>query len=105
MTRDQVADVVKARKQGRGAASAAPGRAEFRLDGGCKVTVAGLPDERPETVVAKLREALKAAQARAGNRPAVRRKPPSTTRVAPRAFGVVLGPEPPSIPITLCFIL
>jgi ParB family transcriptional regulator, chromosome partitioning protein len=65
MTRDQVADVVKARKQGRGAASAAPGRAEFRLDGGCKVTVTGLPDERPETAVAKLKEALKAAQARA----------------------------------------
>ena len=65
LTRDQVANVVKARKQGRGAASPALGRAEFRLDGGCKVTVAGLPDERPETVVAKLREALKAAQARA----------------------------------------
>jgi ParB family chromosome partitioning protein len=64
LTRDQVADVVKARKQGRGAASPAAGRAEFRLDGS-KVTLSGLPDDRPETVVALLRQALKLAQERA----------------------------------------
>jgi ParB family chromosome partitioning protein len=64
LTRDQVADVVKARKSGRGAVPPGTTRAEFRLDGGCKVTIAGLADDRPETVVAKLREALKAAQAR-----------------------------------------
>jgi hypothetical protein len=60
-----VADVVKARKAGRGVDSPVASRAEFRLAGGCKVTVAGLPDDQPETVVAKLREALKAAQAKA----------------------------------------
>jgi hypothetical protein len=65
LNRDQVADVVKARKSGRGAVPPGTGRAEFRLGGGRRVTVAGLPDDRPETVVATLREALKAAQAKA----------------------------------------
>jgi ParB family chromosome partitioning protein len=65
LTRDQVADVVKARKQGRGAASTATGRAEFRLDGGRKVTLSGLPDDRPETILAALKEVTKTVQARA----------------------------------------
>jgi ParB family chromosome partitioning protein len=65
LTRDQVVDVVKARKEGRGARVPSTGRTEFRLRDGCKVTVAGLPDDDPETVVARLKEALKAAQARA----------------------------------------
>jgi ParB family chromosome partitioning protein len=64
LTRNQVADVVKARKQGRGAASTAAGRAEFKLDGGRKVTLSGLPDDRPETILAALREVTKTVQAR-----------------------------------------
>lgn len=64
MTRDQVADVVKARKQGRGAASPAAARAEFKLEGGRKVTVAGLPDDRPDTVLAALAEATRQARRR-----------------------------------------
>jgi ParB family transcriptional regulator, chromosome partitioning protein len=63
LTRGQVADVVKARKQGRGATPAI-GRAEFRLDGGRKVTIAGLADDRPETVLAALREVVKQVQRR-----------------------------------------
>ena len=65
MTRDRVADVVKARKAGRGGASPAKARAEIRLDDGRKVTLAGLADDQPESVVAALRDALKVAQARA----------------------------------------
>ena len=63
LTRDQVADVVKARKEGRGARPAS-GRAEFRLEGGRKVTIAGLPDDRPETILAALREVVKQVQHR-----------------------------------------
>jgi ParB family transcriptional regulator, chromosome partitioning protein len=63
LTRGQVADVVKARKQGRGATPAI-GRAEFRLDGGRKVTIAGLADDRPETILAALREVVKHVQRR-----------------------------------------
>ena len=59
----QVADVVKARKEGRGARPAT-GRAEFRLEGGRKVTIAGLPDDRPETILAALREVVKQVQHR-----------------------------------------
>jgi ParB family chromosome partitioning protein len=65
LTRDQVADVVKARKRGRGAVPPGTTRAEIRLQDGRKVTLAGLADDEPETVVAVLREALKVAQARA----------------------------------------
>jgi ParB family transcriptional regulator, chromosome partitioning protein len=64
LNRDQVADVVKARKSGRVGASPAVGRAEFKLEGGRKVTVAGLPDDRPETILAALREVVKTVQAR-----------------------------------------
>src|SRR5262249_39285040 len=63
LTRDQVADVVKARREGRGVASPTA-RVEFKLPGGCKVTVAGLADDRPETVLARLTEAVKAARAK-----------------------------------------
>src|SRR5262249_19937285 len=52
LTRDQVADVVKARKSGRGGSSPAAGRAEFRLDGGRRLTISGLRDDRPETILA-----------------------------------------------------
>ena len=65
MTRDQVADVVKARKSGREQDTTAAARAEFKLEGGCKVVISGLPDDRPETILAKLREATKQAQRRA----------------------------------------
>lgn len=65
LSRDQVAEVVKARKSGRGAVPPGTSRAELRLGGGCKVTISGMPDDQPETVIAKLKEALKAAQARA----------------------------------------
>jgi ParB family transcriptional regulator, chromosome partitioning protein len=60
LNRGQVVEAVKARKEGRGAKPAAS-RAEIRVDGS-KVTLSGLPDDRPETVVAVLRRALKLAQ-------------------------------------------
>lgn len=41
------------------------GWAEIRLDGRRKVMLSGLPDDRPETAVAALREALKLMQGRA----------------------------------------
>jgi ParB family transcriptional regulator, chromosome partitioning protein len=56
LTRDQVADAVKAHKEGRGAKAPAVGRAEFKLEGGCKVVLSGLPDDRPETILARLAE-------------------------------------------------
>jgi ParB family chromosome partitioning protein len=64
LSRDQVADVVKARKAGRGVDSPIVGRAEFRLGGGGKVLLSGLADDRPETILAALREATKQAQRR-----------------------------------------
>jgi ParB family transcriptional regulator, chromosome partitioning protein len=64
LNRDQVADVVKARKSGKGGGPPGTNRAEFRLDGGRKVVLSGLPDDRPESVVAALREALRQAQGR-----------------------------------------
>jgi ParB family chromosome partitioning protein len=64
LTRDQVADVVKARKSGRGAAAPSAGRAKFWLEGGRKVVLSGLPDDRLETVLAALREVTRAVQAR-----------------------------------------
>jgi ParB family chromosome partitioning protein len=62
LNRDQVADVVKARKSGRGEASARYRRAEIRLEGGMKVTLSGLPDDQPKTIQAALRQALKTVQ-------------------------------------------
>jgi ParB family chromosome partitioning protein len=62
LNRGQVVEAVKARKEGRGAKPTA-GRAEIRVEGS-KVTLSGLPDDRPETVVAVLRRALKLAQER-----------------------------------------
>lgn len=64
LNRDQVADVVKARKTGKGGGPPGTTRADIRLDGGRKVVLSGLPDDRPESVVAALREALGPAQAR-----------------------------------------
>jgi hypothetical protein len=42
-----------------------PGRAEIRLEGGRKAVVSGLADDRPETILAALRQATKAVQGRA----------------------------------------
>jgi ParB family chromosome partitioning protein len=64
LTRDQVVETVRARKSGKGDGPPGTNRAEFRVDG-AKVTLAGLADDRPETVVAVLRKALKLAQERA----------------------------------------
>ena len=50
MTRDQVAGVVKARKEGRATSMPATARVELKLDGGRKLSLSGLPDDRPETV-------------------------------------------------------
>jgi ParB family chromosome partitioning protein len=59
LTRDQVADVVKARKEGRPAA-ARPGRRTFKLPDGHKVTIEGPAveggDEAVADVLAKLRK-------------------------------------------------
>jgi ParB family chromosome partitioning protein len=64
LTRDQAAAAVR-EKTGRGEASGRKGRAEIRLEGGRKVTLSGLADDRPETAVAALKEALKVMQGRA----------------------------------------
>jgi hypothetical protein len=63
LTRDQAAAAVR-EKTGRGDF---PGkvRAEIRLEGGRKVAVSGLADDRPETILAALRQAMKAVQGRA----------------------------------------
>jgi len=63
LTRDQAAAAVR-EKTGRGRASPAVGRAEFRLEKGGKVVVSGLADDRPETILAALKEVTKAVQAR-----------------------------------------
>jgi ParB family chromosome partitioning protein len=62
LTREQVADVVNARKSGRGEASRRRGRAEIRLEGGQKITVSGLTDDQPRTILAALRQGIKAVQ-------------------------------------------
>lgn len=64
LTRDQAAAAVRERT-GRGEAPGRKGRAEIRLDGGRKVIISGLTDDRPETILATLREATKQAQRRA----------------------------------------
>jgi ParB family transcriptional regulator, chromosome partitioning protein len=64
LKRDEVAEVVKARKTGQGGVPRGTSRAEFRLDGGRKVTIAGLADDRPETILAALREVVKQVQRR-----------------------------------------
>ena len=63
LTRDQAAAAVR-EKTGRPAPPARKGRAEIRLDGSRKVTLSGLPDDRPETVAAALKQALKQVQGR-----------------------------------------
>jgi ParB family chromosome partitioning protein len=62
LTRDQAAAAVR-EKTGRGEA---PGkaRAEIRLEGGRKVIVSGLADDRPEAILTALRQAMKAVQGR-----------------------------------------
>jgi ParB family chromosome partitioning protein len=64
MTRDQVADVVKVKKSGRGAVTPGTGRSELKLEGGRKLVISGLADDRPETLLATLREATRTVQAR-----------------------------------------
>jgi ParB family chromosome partitioning protein len=53
LTRDQVADVVKARKEGRSAA-ASPGRRAFKLPDGHKVTIEGPAVDAGDAAVAEL---------------------------------------------------
>ncbi len=61
LTRDQAAAAVR-EKTGRVAPPPRHGRAEIRLDGGRKVTISGLPDDRPETIAVALKQALKQVQ-------------------------------------------
>jgi ParB family chromosome partitioning protein len=61
LTRDQAAAAVR-EKTGRVAPPPRKGRAEIRLDGGRKVTISGLPDDRPETIAVALKQALKQVQ-------------------------------------------
>jgi hypothetical protein len=63
LTRDQAAAAFR-EKTGRGEASGRKGRAEIRLEGGRKVIVSGLADDRPETILAALRQAMKSVQGR-----------------------------------------
>jgi ParB family transcriptional regulator, chromosome partitioning protein len=61
LTRDQAAAAVR-EKTGRVAPPPRKGRAEIWLDGGRKVTISGLPDDRPETIAEALKQALKQVQ-------------------------------------------
>jgi ParB family chromosome partitioning protein len=65
LTRDQAAQVVKARKSGRAAPAAAAARREIKLGDGTKVTVAGPGAAGPEAAQAALKAALKVVQAEA----------------------------------------
>jgi ParB family transcriptional regulator, chromosome partitioning protein len=58
LTRDEAAAAVR-EKTGRGTPPARKGRVDIRLAGGRKVTIAGLADDRQETIVAALKQALK----------------------------------------------
>ena len=58
LTRDEVVAAVK----GRGAPKP---KVEIKLDGGKKVTITGLPDDEPETIVSALKAALRQMQGRA----------------------------------------
>jgi ParB family chromosome partitioning protein len=64
LTRDEAAAVVR-EKTGRGIPASRKGRVEISLGSGRKVTVSGLADDRPETIVSALRQALKQMQGRA----------------------------------------
>jgi ParB family chromosome partitioning protein len=64
LTRDQAAAAVR-EATGRAGPGPRKGRAEIRLDGGRKVVVSGLADDRPETLLAALRQAAKAVQGEA----------------------------------------
>ena len=64
LTRDEAAAVVR-EKTGRTVPPSRKGRVEIRLGEGRKVTVSGLADDRPETVAAALKHALKQVQERA----------------------------------------
>ena len=63
LTRDQAAAAVR-EKTGRGEAPGWKGKAEIRLEDGCKVVISGLADDRPETILAALRQATKQVQGR-----------------------------------------
>lgn len=69
LSRDAVAEAVKARKAGRAQTATAavprPTRAEYRLDDGSRVTIAGPAAATTHEHVAALRRALKLAQERA----------------------------------------
>ena len=64
LTRDEAAVAVREKTGGK-VPAARKGRVEIRLGGGRKVTVSGLADDRPETIVAALKQALKQMQERA----------------------------------------
>ena len=64
LTRDEAAAAVR-EKTGRTVPPSRKGRVEIRLGEGRKVTVSGLADDRPETVVAALKHAQKQIQERA----------------------------------------
>jgi ParB family transcriptional regulator, chromosome partitioning protein len=64
LTRDEAAAAVREKTGGK-APPSRKGRVEIRLGEGRKVTVSGLADDRPETVAAALKHALKQIQERA----------------------------------------
>ena len=64
LTRDEAAAAMR-EKTGRRVPPTRKGRVDIRLGGGRKVTVSRLADDRPETVVAALKHALKQIQERA----------------------------------------
>jgi ParB family chromosome partitioning protein len=66
LTRDEAAEAIRARKAGNPATAAKTVRHEFKLKGGRKVIVGGLPEGyEPDDLLAVLREATRQAQAAA----------------------------------------
>lgn len=64
LTRDET-EVAVRQKSSKPGKSPRSGRTEIRLDGGRKVTVTGLSDDQPQTIVAALKQALRKVQTQA----------------------------------------
>ena len=69
LSRDEAASAVR-QKAGRAGGAPRSGRLAISIDKKRKVTLSGLDDDRPETVIAALKAALKVVQADARVRPA-----------------------------------
>lgn len=64
LTRDEAAQVVR-QKTGKPRSASGSGKVEIRLEGGRKLVITGLHDDKPETIVAALKQAMRQVQAQA----------------------------------------